>query len=97
MADNNLLADMLRDKLAQQPTIKRYANTVTSAVGMIVGLVWTLVSSGVDLPAPVTTSVLVLISLGTVVGVKFTPNGITEKQVAEIEEYVGRHRADGGG
>ena len=42
----------------------------------------------------ITAGVLVLVSLGTVVGVKLTPNGVTEKQVAEIEDYVGQHRAE---
>lgn len=40
-----------------------------------------------------TSGVLLLVSALTMVGVKFTPNGVTEKQVDEIEEYVGRHRS----
>lgn len=91
----DLIGDLLRAKLAEQPLFKRYANTVTSAVGLLVALVWTLVSVGVDLPAEVTTGVLILVSAFTTVGIKLTPNGVTEKQVEEIEEYVGRHRTDG--
>ncbi|MDV8006736.1 hypothetical protein [Rhodococcus sp. IEGM 1318] len=91
----DILGNLLREKLAEQPWVKRYANTVTSAVGFLVALVWLLVSVGVDLPAEVTSGVLLLVSALTMVGVKFTPNGVTEKQVDEIEAYVGRHRSDG--
>ena len=89
----DIFGNLLREKLAEQPWFKRYANTVTSAVGFLVALVWLLVSVGVDLPAEVTSGVLLLVSALTMVGVKFTPNGVTEKQVDEIEAYVGRHRS----
>jgi hypothetical protein len=91
---NDIIGNILRDKLAEQPVIKRYANTVTTAVGALVAVVWTLVSLGVELPAQVGQGVLVLIAILTTVGVKLTPNGVTEKQVAEIEDYVGKHRAE---
>lgn len=90
----DILGNLLRDQLHAQPIVKRYANTVTSAIGFLVAIVWALVSAGVDLPPGVTAGVLVLVSLGTVVGVKLTPNGVTERQVAEIEDYVGQHRAE---
>lgn len=92
MNGQDLLADMLREKLAEQPVVRRYANTVTSTIGLVVGVLWAVISSGVQLPPQIVTGVLILISLGTVVGVKFTPNGVTERQVAEIEAYAGRHR-----
>ena len=94
MNGQDLLADLLREKLAEQPAVRRYANTVTATIGAVVGTLWAVLSTGVQLPPQVITGVLVLISLGTVVGVKFTPNGVTEKQVAEIEAYAGRHRAE---
>ncbi|RDI13440.1 hypothetical protein DEU38_13415 [Rhodococcus sp. AG1013] len=84
----NLITDILRAKLADQPIIKRYANTATAAVGLVVALLWAVVSAGVDVPANITTGVLVLVSFGTVVGIKFTPNGVTERQVDELERYV---------
>lgn len=92
--NNDIIGNILRDKLAEQPLIKRYANTVTTAVGALVAVVWTLVSLGVELPAQVGQGVLVLIAILTTVGVKLTPNGVTEKQVEEIEDYVGKHRAE---
>lgn len=90
---NDIIGTILRDKLAEQPLIKKYANTVTTAVGALVAVVWTLVSLGVEMPAQVGQGVLVLIAILTTVGVKLTPNGVTEKQVEEIEDYVGKHRA----
>jgi hypothetical protein len=91
----DILGNILRDKVAEQPIYKRYSNTVATAVGALVAVVWTLISLGVELPAQVGQGVLVLIAVFTVVGVKLTPNGVTEKQVEEIEDYVGQHRADG--
>ncbi|MBM4518332.1 hypothetical protein GS491_22680 [Rhodococcus hoagii] len=90
----NPILDVLRAKMAEQPLVKKYANTVTTAVGLVIALLWAVISAGVDVPEGVTSGVLVLISLLTVVGVKFTPNGVTDKQIAELEQYVGRHRAD---
>ncbi|MGW2095787.1 hypothetical protein [Promicromonospora sukumoe] len=91
----NPILDVLRAKMAEQPLVKKYANTVTTAAGLVVALLWAVVSAGVNVPEGVTTGVLVLISLATVVGVKFTPNGVTERQIDELEQYVGRHRAEG--
>lgn len=88
----DMLGNILRDQMAEQPLFKRYANTVTSAVGLLVAVVWTLISVGVDMPPGVMAGVLVLVSVFTTVGVKLTPNGVTERQVEEIQDYVGRHR-----
>lgn len=85
--------ELLRQKLAEQPLYKKYSNTVTSAIGLLVGVVWLLVSSGIEIPENITKGTLVAIAALTTLGVKFTPNGVTEKQVHELEEYVGRHRA----
>lgn len=90
----NPILEVLRAKMAEQPLVKKYANTVTTAVGLAIALLWAVISAGVDVPEGITSSVLVLISLLTVVGVKFTPNGVTDKQIDELEQYVGRHRAD---
>ena len=91
--NTDLIGDLLREKLEQQPLVKKYANTVTTAVGALIAVVWTLVSAGIEVPEQLSQGVLVLISLLTVVGVKLTPNGVTEKQVEELTDYVGKHRA----
>ena len=91
--NTDLIGELLRQKLEQQPLVKKYANTVTTAVGALIAVVWTLVSAGIEVPDQLSQGVLVLISLLTVVGVKLTPNGVTEKQVEELTDYVGKHRA----
>jgi len=91
--NTDLIGNLLREKLEQQPLVKKYANTVTTAVGALIAVVWTLVSTGIEVPEQLSQGVLVLISLLTVVGVKLTPNGVTEKQVEELTDYVGKHRA----
>ncbi|MFC9514399.1 hypothetical protein ACFTSD_01570 [Nocardiaceae bacterium NPDC056970] len=87
--------DILRAKMAEQPLVRKYANTATATVGLVVALMWAVLSMGVEVPPTVTTGVLVFVSLGTVVGVKFTPNGVTDKQIDELEQCVGRHRTEG--
>ncbi|RVW06518.1 hypothetical protein [Rhodococcus spongiicola] len=88
--DTDSVAGILRAKLADQPLVRRYANTATAAVMAIVAVLWTVLSVGVDVPSGVTTAVLVLISVATVVGVKFTPNGVTARQIDEIEKFAER-------
>lgn len=92
MDANDLAVQLLRSRLQQQPLVKRYANTATTAVGLVVAVLWTLISAGVDVSENVMAGGLVLVSLGTMIGVRFTPNGVTDKQVRELEEHVGRHR-----
>lgn len=87
----NPILDVLRAKMAEQPLVKKYANTVTTAVAAVVALLWTVISIGVNLPEQVVVGGLVLASLGTVVGVKFTPNGVTDKQIDELEAYARRN------
>ena len=84
---------ILRAKLAEQPLYKKYANTVTSLIATAVNVLWVLISLGVDLPSETLIGVAVAIQALGVVGVKFTPNGVTEKQIDDIEEFAGRHRA----
>lgn len=76
-----------------QPWFKKTSNTVTGGVGVVVQLVWLATTLGVDLPDEVEKWGFVAIALLTTLGIRKTPNGITEKQLHEIEEaYVGRHR-----
>lgn len=87
----NPILDVLRAKMAEQPLVKKYANTVTTAVAAVVAVLWTVISVGGNLPDQVVVGGLVLASLGTVVGVKFTPNGVTDKQIDELEAYTRRN------
>lgn len=94
MNGHDLLADLLRTQLDRQPWYRRVANTVTTAVAALVGVVFTAVAAGLELPADLVVGVLVLVQLAAVVGVKLTPNGITARQIDSLEEYAGRHRAE---
>ncbi|RRQ26323.1 hypothetical protein DK926_18960 [Rhodococcus sp. Eu-32] len=94
MTTLNAGLEALRDLVAEQPLVKRYSNTITSLVGLAINVIWVLVSLGVDVPEQTTVGVAVAIQVLATIGVRLTPNGVTEKQVAEIEEYVGRHRAE---
>ncbi|MCF8610077.1 hypothetical protein L5G28_07860 [Gordonia sp. HY285] len=86
------LAGFLRDKLAAQPWYKTYANTVTTVVTLGVNVLWVLVSLGVDIDPTVIGAVAAAIQGLGAVGVKLTPNGVTRRQIDDLEGYVGRHR-----
>ena len=93
MSADEVLVDVLRAQLAAQPWWRTSANTVTSAVTLGVNAGWLLVSFGVDVDPMVIAVVAALVQLLGVVGVKLTPNGVTARQIDELEAYVGRHRA----
>jgi len=92
MNGQDLLADLLRSQLEQQPWYRKYANTVTAALTAVVGLIWTAVSAGVEVPPELIAGGLVLLQFAGVVGIKATRNGVTQRQIDELEGYVGRHR-----
>ena len=93
-APHDEVIDYLREKLQEQPWYHRFSNTVTAGVGAVVLLVWLLTSSGVDLPDGVEKGIAAAISLLTVLGVRATKNGTTPREIADIEQYVGRHRME---
>lgn len=91
-ADNDFIAE-LRQTLESQPWYRRFANTVTSAVGALFLILWFIASMGWDIPDGVEKGVASGIALLTVLGVLKTKNGLTPRTVEDIESYVGKHRA----
>ncbi|MGY4103403.1 hypothetical protein ACW2Q0_28150 [Nocardia sp. R16R-3T] len=86
----------IRALYENQPWFKRFSNTVTGGVGALVQLAWLATTFGVDLPDDVEKWGFVVIGVLTVLGLRKTPNGITEQQLHQMEQaYVGRHRRDG--
>ena len=90
---SNDLAAVLRDKLSQQPWYRTYANTAVTLVTLGVNVLWVIISLGVDVDPNIIGAVAAAIQALGVVGVKLTPNGVTERQIHDIEAYVGKHRA----
>lgn len=86
------LGGILRDRLAEQPWWRTYANTVTTVVTLGVNVLWVLISLGVDVDPTVIGAVAAAIQALGVVGVKMTKNGVTVRQIDELTEYAGRHR-----
>ena len=86
------LAQVLRDRFAAQPWYRKSANTVTGIVTLGVNALWVLTSLGVDVDPTIIAGVAAAIQVLGVVGIRLTPNGVTERQIREIEEYTGRHR-----
>jgi hypothetical protein len=83
----------VRKLYEDQPWFKKISNTVTGATGAAVQLAWLATTLGVDLPDEIEKWGFVVIALLTTLGLRKTPNGITERQLHEIEQaYIGRHR-----
>ncbi|WVX87806.1 membrane protein [Gordonia phage BillDoor] len=93
MIEQQEVADVLQQKLEEQPWYRTVANTVVTLVTLGVNIVWVLIGLGVDVPTEVLIGVAGAIQALGVIGVKFTPNGVTQRQIREIEQYVGKHRA----
>lgn len=92
MTSANALTEILQEKLAAQPWYRTSANTVTTLITLGVNLIWILTSLGVDIDPTIIGGVAAVIQALGVVGVKLTPNGVTQRQIDEIDDYVGRHR-----
>lgn len=92
------VGEVIRDYLEEQPWWRRYANTVTAAVGGLVTLAAWLLASGLDLPTWALGLVGIVVFAGNVLGIKATRNGVTPSTAAQISAviedatYVGRHR-----
>ncbi len=93
MIEQQEVADVLQQKLQEQPWYRTVANTVVTLVTLGVNIVWVLIGLGVDVPTEVLIGVAGAIQALGVIGVKLTPNGVTQRQIKEIEQYVGKHRA----
>lgn len=90
------LIDLARKQMEAQPWYLRFSNTVTTAAGALLGILWLAASAGLEIPTDVTKWVTGAIVVLTVLGVIKTPNGITPSQVDKLEDaaqYVstGRH------
>ncbi|QXO14172.1 holin [Gordonia phage Bock] len=84
----DLVVDALRAELEEQPWWARFRNTLTTAAGVVVLIVWLALSVGLGVPAEVLSSVSGLIGLLTVLGVLKTPNGITPKGVDRVAQLA---------
>lgn len=86
------LTEILQKKLNDQPWYRTYANTVTTVITLGVNVVWVLIALGVNIDPGVIGAVAGAIQALGIVGVKMTPNGVTERQIRDLEGYIGRHR-----
>ena len=86
----NEYIDALRAQLEEQPWYRRFANTVTSGVGVLSIIVWLLVFTGTDIPDSVGKWVTGVLAVLTVLGVLKTKNGITPTTIKKkIKEGLG--------
>ena len=88
----DIVGDVLRQKLAGQKWYQTYVNGVIVAVTLAVGLLWTGVSLGFEINPDIIASVFVVIQGLGLTGVKMSTNGVTPKQIEDLEKYVGKHR-----
>lgn len=70
--------------LDEQPWWSKYANTVTTAVSVLVMLAWLLISSGTDFPGWLDAVITAVLAAGNVLGVSKTRNGVTPALVDKV-------------
>lgn len=76
----------LHDLVSQQSWYKENANTATTIGGFLLTLATTLGAQPISDDPKVAIGILILGFLGTILGVKFTRNGVSKSQMAKIEE-----------
>ncbi|AET09879.1 holin [Gordonia phage GRU1] len=94
---SSIVIDELRATLERQPWYKRFANTVTTAVGVLSLVIWTLAANGFDLSDAWKNGIGAALAVLTVLGVLRTPNGVTPRGVATVQVAAvaaGRHRQE---
>ncbi|AVD99798.1 membrane protein [Gordonia phage Flapper] len=94
---SSVVIDELRATLERQPWYKRFANTVTTAVGALALIAWLLTSNGIGIDPAIVTAVGSALGVLTTLGVLKTPNGVTPRGVATVQVAAvsaGRHRQE---
>lgn len=75
----------LHDLVSQQSWYQENANTATTIGGFLLTLATTLGAQPISDDPKVAIGILILGFLGTILGVKFTRNGVSKSQMAKIE------------
>lgn len=88
----DVIQEILVSKLKEQPWYKTYINTAITVLALGINVIWVLISLGVNIDPTILATVAAFIQAAGAVGVKFAANGVTPRQIKDIEDYVGRHR-----
>lgn len=93
MTPQSDLVEILQEKKDEQPWYKTYVNSAISSVSLVANVLWALISAGMDVDPLIIIGVLAVIQFAGVMGIKLSTNGVTPKQIKELEDYVGKHRS----
>ena len=86
--DLEFIGDIIQTKLNEQPGRRKYANTVTTAIGTAITVISQVLLLPLDLPDWVMWAALALTSLGTVLGVNKTKNGFSDSQIVNPDTGI---------
>nr|DAK22701.1 MAG TPA: hypothetical protein [Caudoviricetes sp.] len=89
--DLEFIGDIIQTKLNEQPARRKYANTVTTAIGTAITVISQVLLLPLDLPDWVMWAALALTSLGTVLGVNKTKNGFSDSQIEKLRQWQSQY------
>lgn len=93
--DLEFINDLIAHKLDKQPAAKKFANTVTTAIGTAITILSQIMLAPLELPDWVMWVALALTTLGTLLGVSNTKNGFSDSQITKLRqwqaEYLDKH------
>lgn len=85
---------IVRAIVAKQPWYKEFSNTVTAAVGALIGVVWLAANFGFNLPDRVENIGFIVIAFLTMIGVYHTPNGMSQSQLQQLQDEFHKRSAE---
>lgn len=82
--------EVVQKAVSQQRWYRKYANTISTAVGLSSTVAMTVLSMGLDLPQGVSVALVVVGSLATILGVSQTKNGVQPHTAVQLQEAARR-------
>ena len=87
---DQIIRQKFDEKIGAQPWYRKSANTVTSIGTLLATILAVVISSGVEIPGNYLVWVAVAIQVLGVIGIRITPNGVTNNVRDAI--LTGKHR-----
>lgn len=82
--------EVVQRALREQSWYRTNANTINSGVGILSTVAATVLALGLELPGYATAGLVVLGSLGTLLGVYKTTNGVQDATAVQLRSVVGK-------
>lgn len=85
------LGKVIREKMEGSPKTRKFANTVTVAIGVAVTAAGQALALPLDLPQWAMWIILAVTLIGTLFGVSVTQNGWSPSQIKKLEQWMAEY------